>query len=76
MDDLRRGVEQIDIEHTLGGEYEADVGQIRNALELASVDEAKAAIADVLRALRAVSEAGFPVGAEVDLAELVGLTDI
>jgi hypothetical protein len=39
------------------------------------VDEAKAAIAEVLRALRATSEGGFPVGNEIDLADLVGFTD-
>ena len=36
---------------------------------------AKSAIKDILRALRAASESGFPVGAEADLAELVGFTD-
>ena len=74
MDQLRQGVERIDLEHTLG-DYDVDIDQIRNALELDSVDEAKAAIARVLRALRAVSEGGFPVGVEADLAELVGFTD-
>jgi pyruvate,orthophosphate dikinase len=74
MDQLRQGVERIDLEHTLG-DYDVDIDQIRNALELDDVDEAKAAIARVLRALRAVSEGGFPVGVEADLAELVGFTD-
>ena len=72
MADLRRGVERIDLEHTLGDDYEPYVGQVRDALDLGRVDGAKAAIADVLRALRAASESGFPVGAEADLAELVG----
>ena len=75
MAELRRGVERIDIEHTLGEDYEPYVGQIREALDLGGVDEAKDAITDVLRALRAASESGFPVGAEADLAELVGFTE-
>lgn len=75
MADLRRGVEQIDIDHTLGEAYEPDVSQIWEALDLGSVEEAKAAIRDVLRALRRASESGFPVGAEADLAELVGFDD-
>ncbi len=74
MDELRRGIERIDLEHTLG-DYQADIDQIRDALNLGRVEDAKAAIAEVLRALRAVSESGFPVGAEADLADLVGLTD-
>ena len=72
MDDLRRGVEEIDPADTL--DYEDEVDQIYRALELPTVEEAKAAIIDVLKALRAVSESGFPVGAEADLAELVGFT--
>jgi hypothetical protein len=75
MAELRQGVERIDLEHTLGDEYEPDVTQIREALDLGRVDDAKAAIKDVLRALRAASESGFPVGAEADLAELVGYTE-
>ena len=74
MDALRRGVERIDLEHTLG-DYESDIDVIRDALDLGGVEDAKAAIIDVLRALRAVSESGFPIGAEADLAELVGFTD-
>jgi hypothetical protein len=69
--ELRRGVERIDLEHTLA-DYDVDITQIYSALDLGTVDEAKSAIADVLRALRAVSESGFPLGAEADLAELVG----
>ena len=53
----------------------ADVSQIWEALDLGRVEDAKAAIKDILRALRAVSEGGFPVGAEADLAELVGFAD-
>ena len=75
MDELRRGVGQIDLEHTLA-DYSSDIDQINAALELASVEQAKAAIADVLRALRAVAESGFPVGAEADLAELVGFDEV
>jgi hypothetical protein len=74
MEELRRGVAQIDLDNTLG-DYEDEVEQIRSALELSRVEDAKAAISEVLRALRVVSEAGFPVGAEIDLAELVGFTD-
>ena len=74
MAELRHGVEQLDLEDTLA-DYEVDIEQITGALDLDSVEEAKAAIAEVLRALRAISEAGFPIGAEADLAELVGFTD-
>jgi len=70
MTSLRSGIEKIDPADTL--DYEDEVAQIYRALELPNVDEAKAAIREVLGALRAVSEAGFPVGAEIDLAELVG----
>jgi hypothetical protein len=73
MTDLRRGVDRIDLEHTLA-DYEIDIDQINSALELDSIDDAKAAIAEVLQALRAAAESGFPVGAEADLAELVGFT--
>ncbi len=72
--ELRSGVERIDLEHTLG-DYEEDLDLIYQALRLTSVHDAKAAIIEVLKALRAVSESGFPVGAEVDLAELVGFKD-
>lgn len=72
--ELRSGVERIDLEHTLG-DYEEDLDLIYQALRLTSVHDAKAAIVEVLKALRAVSESGFPVGAEVDLAELVGFKD-
>lgn len=74
MAELRRGVEEIDLDDTLA-DYEVDIDQIRAALELDRVEDAKAAIAEVLRALRAISEAGFPIGAEADLADLVGFTD-
>jgi len=74
MAELRRGVERIDVEHTLS-DYDIDIEEINLALTLPSVEEAKAAISDVLRALRAVGESGFPVGAEADLAELVGFSD-
>ena len=74
MVELRSGVEQLDLENTLA-DYEVDIAQIREALDSNGVQEAKAAIAEVLRALRAVSEAGFPIGVEADLADLVGFTD-
>jgi hypothetical protein len=70
MESLRKGVDAIDPADTL--DYEDEVDQIYTALELPTVEDAKAAIVEVLRALRAVSESGFPVGAEADLAELVG----
>jgi hypothetical protein len=73
MAELRRGVERIDVEHTLA-DFEPEIDEINGALALENVEEAKAAIMDVLRALRAASESGFPVGAEADLAELVGFT--
>jgi hypothetical protein len=71
MAELRTGVERIDLEDTLG-DYEEEVQLIYGALDLPTLEEAKAAIVEVLEALRAVSEAGFPMGAETDLAELVG----
>lgn len=74
MAELRDGVGQIDLEDTLA-DYEVDIGQIREALDLNRVEDAKAAIVEVLRALRAISEAGFPIGAEADLADLVGFND-
>ncbi len=77
MADLRGGIERIDLEHTLGDDFEPYVGQIREALDLGRVDDAKAAIAEVLRAMRLgeASDGGFPVGAEADLADLVGFGD-
>jgi hypothetical protein len=74
MEQLRRGLAQIDLEDTLS-QHDVDIEQIVSALDLDSVNEAKAAIAEVLRALRTTSEGGFPVGNEIDLAELVGFTD-
>ena len=71
IDELRRGIDQIDLEHILG-DYEPDINRIRNALDFDNVEEAKAVIADMLRA---ASESGFPVGAEIDLAKLVGFAD-
>jgi hypothetical protein len=70
MASLREGIEKIDPAETLG--YEDDVQAIYQALELPTVEEAKAAIVEVLRALQAASEGGFPVGAEAELADLVG----
>lgn len=74
MAELRHGVDQLQLEDTLA-DYQVDTEQIMEALDLDSVEDAKAAIAEVLRALRAVSEAGFPIGAEAELGELVGFTD-
>jgi hypothetical protein len=74
MEELRRGLEQIDLEDTLS-EHDVDIEQIRGALDLDNVDQAKATIVEVLRALRATSDGGFPVGNEIDLADLVGFTD-
>lgn len=75
MAELRTGIERIDLEDTLG-DYEEEVQLIYGALDLPTLEEAKAAIVEVLEALRAVSEAGFPMGAEADLAELVGYETI
>jgi hypothetical protein len=77
MSALRDGVERIDLDDTLGDDLEPYVGQIRAALELDRVEDAKAAIADVLRVMRLgeASEGGFPIGAEADLADLVGFRD-
>ena len=77
MSGLRDGVERIDLEHTLGDDLEPYVEEIRAALELDRLEDAKAAIADVLRAMRLgeAAEGGFPIGAEADLAELVGFDD-
>jgi hypothetical protein len=71
MEELRQGLEQLDLEDTLG-DYDVDVEQIRGALELGSVDEAKAAIREVLSALQVISFGGFPVGDQIVLADLVG----
>ena len=77
MSDLREGVELIDLEHTFGDDLEPYIDQIRDTLDLDSLDAAKAAIVDVLRAMRMgeASEGGFPIGAEADLADLVGFRD-
>jgi hypothetical protein len=77
MSALRDGVERIDLEDTLGDDLAPYVEQIRAALDLDRVEDAKAAIADVLRVMRVGEEAdgGFPVGAEADLADLVGFRD-
>ncbi len=77
MADLRSGVARIDLEHTFGNDYEPYVGQIWEALERSQVEDAKAAISDILRAMRLgeASDGGFPVGAEADLADLVGFRE-
>lgn len=71
MDELRRGLDQLDLEHTFGS-YDIDAQQIFGALDADDVTQAKAQIVEVLRALQAVSFGGFPVGDEIDLTELVG----
>ena len=77
MSELRTCIAQIDPEETLGDDLAPYVGQIRAALELDRIDDAKAAIADVLRAMRLgeAAEGGFPIGAEADLADLVGFRE-
>jgi hypothetical protein len=77
MSALRDGVERIDLEDTLGDDLEPYVDQIRAALDLDRVEDAKAAIVAVLRVMRLGegSEGGFPVGAEADLVDLVGFRD-
>ena len=70
LGELRREVDRIDLDDTL--DYEEEVQLVYAALDLPTVEEAKAAIREVLDALRAVSESGFPLGAEAELAELVG----
>jgi len=71
MDELRQGLEQLDLESTLSA-HDVDADQIRGALDLGNVDDAKAAIREVLTALQTISFGGFPVGEEIDLADLVG----
>lgn len=71
INELRDGLGQLDLEDTLG-DYDVDVDEIRGAAEMNNVDEAKAAIRSVLDAIQAVSFGGFPVGDEMQLADLVG----
>jgi hypothetical protein len=59
MASLRKGVDEIDLVDTL--EYEDQVTQIYAAFELPSVEDAKAAIIEVLvRKTRRAAESGFP----------------
>ena len=74
IDDLRRGLDQIDLDDALMG-HDVEPDDITGALDLGSVDEAKSAIIDVLRVMRSASLGGFPLGPEVDLVDLVGFTD-
>lgn len=69
--ELRQGIEQIDLDDTLGS-YDVDIDQIREALLADRFEDAKAMITDVLGALQASSSGGFPIGVEMDLADLVG----
>ncbi len=71
MEELRQGLDSLDLEHTLSA-HDVGAEQIRSALDLGDVDAAKEAIREVLGALQAISFQGFPVGEEVDLADLVG----
>ena len=77
MSALRDGIERIDLEDTLGDDLAPYVDQIRSALDLERVDDAKATIIEVLRVMRLgeESDGGFPIGAEADLADLVGFRD-
>lgn len=70
IEDLRRGVAELNLQHALGDPYAVD--QINEAVESDSFEEAKARIIEVLRGLEAVSLGGFPIGAELDLVEMVG----
>lgn len=71
LDELRNGLAQLDLDDTLG-DYDIDIEDIRDAVTLSDVDDAKEAIRSVLSAMQAVSFGGFPVGEQIDLAELVG----
>ena len=71
LDELRKGLDELDLENTLSA-HDVDADQIRGALDLGDIDTAKAAIKEVLGALQAISFGGFPVGEEIDLADLVG----
>lgn len=70
IEDLRRGVAELNLEQALGDAYSVD--QINEAVESDSFEEAKARIIEVLQGLQAVSLGGFPIGAELDLVEMVG----
>lgn len=70
IEDLRRGVAELNLEQALGDPYSVD--QINAAVESDSFEEAKARIIEVLQGLQAVSLGGFPIGAELDLVEMVG----
>lgn len=74
LDDLRQGLDTIDLDDALMG-HDVEPEDITSALDLTSVDAAKAAIIDVLRVMRSASLGGFPLGPEVDLVDLVGFTD-
>ncbi|MDH5290967.1 MAG: hypothetical protein OEY41_13305 [Acidimicrobiia bacterium] len=74
IEDLRQGLDQIDLDDALMG-HDVEPEDITSALALGSVDEAKAAIIDVLRVMRSASLGGFPLGPETDLVDLVGFTD-
>jgi hypothetical protein len=73
IEELRRGVAALDLERTLGDPEAVD--EINDALAAGDFEEAKATITAMLRGLQAVSLGGFPVGAEVDLVDLVGFDD-
>ena len=71
LDELGRGLDKLDLDDLLA-DYDVDPGDIRSALDVGNIDEAKGAIREVLTALQAVSFGGFPLGDEVGLADLVG----
>jgi hypothetical protein len=73
IEDLRRGITELNLQHTLGDPDAAY--EIGEAVESDSLEEAKARITEVLRGLQAVSIGGFPVGAEFDLVMMVGFDD-
>ncbi len=73
IENLRHSIGELNLAHTLGDPDAVE--EINEALESGDLDEAKARITEVLRGLQAVSLGGFPVGAELDLVELVGFDD-
>lgn len=71
--DLRRGIGELGLEHTLGDPDAVD--EINEAMKSDNLEDAKAGIIEVLRGLQVVSLGGFPLGAELDLVEMVGFDD-
>ncbi len=71
MDELRQGLQQIDLDDALMG-HDVDPDEVRAVLDLPDVNEAKAAIIELLEIMRSASLGGFPLGPENDLVDLVG----